>query len=202
MQLLFGLDFGFGAHPVDGVDVLAHGRFDVVDFAEGGRFHIGSKVLGDVKLAEGFAEGAIGGLDATLPASLLLGRAGELAAVEVEVLLVKGVREAHGKGVSEMGAEISLNGGQIGIGDGFVERGEKVGRDDVQLLDGGGAHHLDIFRCVDGGRGGREAGEGHHVVDFGGIAAFDVALGGFGEGGFEVQDLLGFRLRGVGCIAE
>ena len=78
-----------GRHPVDLVDVAAHGGFDVVDHLQHLGLAVAGEVLVDVDLAEGFAERAVDGAGAALPAGALLGLAVEDAAVEVEVLVVQ-----------------------------------------------------------------------------------------------------------------
>ena len=84
-EFFLGADLGGGAHPGNGVDVGVHGVLDVVDHFEHFGLAVAGEVLGDVDLAEGLAECAVGGDGAAFPAGALGGDAVELAAVEVEV---------------------------------------------------------------------------------------------------------------------
>ena len=47
------------------------------------------KILGDINLTEGFAQGSVGGLHTALPAGTLFGLPGQLVTVEVEGFVVE-----------------------------------------------------------------------------------------------------------------
>jgi len=108
-----GADLGGGRHPVDLVDVAAHGGLDVADHLD----HLGLAVSGeeliDVDLADGLSDGSVDIVGATLPAGLLLRLAAQDGAVEVEVLVVEGVGKVARDGGEELVAEIGLEGGNV-----------------------------------------------------------------------------------------
>ena len=90
-ELLLGAHLGGGRHPVDLVDVAAHGGLDVVDHLQHFGLAVAGEVLVDVDLAERLAECSVDGAGAALPAGAMLRLAFEDAAVEVEVLVVQGL---------------------------------------------------------------------------------------------------------------
>ncbi len=106
VQLFFGLDFGFGAHPIERVDVLAHGLFDGERHFERLLLFRRREVFRDVHLAERLAHFAVDAAGAALPAFLLL-----LCAVQNVRVEVPGLRfEALGHAGAGVGSAAGASG--------------------------------------------------------------------------------------------
>ncbi len=194
MEFFFGADFGFRAHPLEGVDVLVHGGFDVVDHLEGFGLAVAGEVLVDVDLAEGFAESAVDGGGAALPAGTLGGDAFELTAVEVEVLSVDGLGQLAGEGAEEMEAHVGAKGVHVGVVDGGDHGGEEFGVGVDEGVEFGGVNGFEEGAEVCGRDAFVEGGDGLGMVDGFGVAALGVGHGGEGEFGFEGEDVGGVAL--------
>ena len=79
--------FCFRAHPGKSGDIGAQRGEKVVNHLESVRFGGGRKIFLDVHLAQRFADIAIDGLHAALPAGLKLRGAGKALAVEIKIFL-------------------------------------------------------------------------------------------------------------------
>ena len=107
MQLFLGLDFGFGAHPVERVDVLAHGLLDGQGHFERALLFGGREILCHVDLAQRLAQLLIHSAGASLPALLLLFGAVQYVLVEIPVLGVEAFGQLGSReGMKQVPAQI------------------------------------------------------------------------------------------------
>ena len=117
VQLLFGFDFGGGAHPVQPVEVLVHGLLNGQRHFQGALLFGRRKIARDVHLAQRLAQLLIHAGGAALPALLLSLSAVERVRVEVPVFLVEALWQTGPRiGVEQVPAQISsyLIDGRVG----------------------------------------------------------------------------------------
>ena len=113
-QLGQRLDLGVLAHPVEASDRLAVGVEEALDERIHRFLCVGREMAGDPRAAHGVAQVGLDEGQRALPAGAQLLRAGESAAVEVEVLLHEISREQGGARVDDRRAQPLLEGGQVG----------------------------------------------------------------------------------------
>ena len=87
VEFLDGLLARGGAHPVERREIVVQRGDQIVDHAQGARLGFRREIALHVILSESFAEFAVGGLDAALPARKHLFAPVSVLAVEVEIFV-------------------------------------------------------------------------------------------------------------------
>ena len=95
VQLAQRLLLGRGAHPVEVLDLVLHGGFDLLGHQPRLGLGVRGEGAGDELLAQRFAEVAVDGARAGLPARRHRGNAAQGGRVEVEVGLLEGLGEVE-----------------------------------------------------------------------------------------------------------
>lgn len=190
VELGEGLGAGGGRHPGEVGEAVAHDGFDVVDHGGHAGGGLGRVVARDVELAEGLAEGVVGGAHGAFPAGFLFGDAVEGGAVEAEVFGGEGGGEAGRGRTQKAMAEVAAPVGEGALVEEGVEAGEELGLadDDVgevgEIEAGGG----DQIGDGEGSEEGGEVGQGIAVVVGDAVAELHRGAHVGGEGGLEVKD--------------
>ena len=146
-ELVQRLHLGVFAHPVQALDRLAVG---VEESAHQGvhRFlGVGREVAGHPRAAHGLAQVGLDEAQGALPSRAQLFRAGQGAAMEVEVLVHEIARQEGGVAIDRRGAQPLLEHGQVGVGPQGGGGREEVGLVDVHDEAGDG-HARALRPCV------------------------------------------------------
>ena len=165
-QLLQRALAGGGRHPLQLGDALTVGGDEVVHqlihLALGGS----REVLIHKYLANLFAHEGLGQAHGALPAVALLGSAGELGAIELEVLRAYFLRQ-HGRA----GAQDVPGGPQLPIGH------ARAGKEALEVLEVG-RHHIDHAVLWQVAAGEQSAGHGGQLAKFAGVIGLNRIAGG------------------------
>ena len=190
-ELLAGLGLGGVGHPVQGVDVLAEGDLQILHQVEHLLLGALREELGNVHLADGLAEDAVGHAHGALPARFLLGDAAHLGAEEVEAGGVEVVGQGARGAAEQLTGEVVLEDFDLGVLEELAEALE-VGRllhDDLVQV-GGDVHGLAEGLEVEARVGLEDLGGAHRVVELLDVAVLDAGPG-------ELRQLV-LDARGVG----
>ena len=201
-ELLVRAGFGGGGHPVDLVDVSAHGGLDIVDHLQ--RFCLavaGEVILVDVDFAERLAQRRVGVGGAAFPARFLLILAVEDAAIEVEVLGVEWLRQIGGDRCEQVVAQVSLDGGEVRRLHLARQPRPEVWRGVVDFGDTRRVEGVFVGGEVEARQAGGEGGDGLQVIGLLGLAHIDVAERDLRQGCLQGQDVLGVMLGLLRCTA-
>src|SRR5260370_30488523 len=144
-QLDQGLLLGGVAHPVQTLDVAPECVFQRVDHLQRALFGFGREVLLHVNLPQSLAQVAVHGSDTAFPASPQFLGSRERLAVEVEVLVYKGLGKVLHLRVNQAPAEVSLEIVETHTVELCVERLEKIRVGDVQAGHAGCADIGQVF---------------------------------------------------------
>ena len=115
-ELVECLDLGVLAHPVEASDRLAVGVEEAAHQGVHCFLSVGREVAGHPRAAHGLAQVGLDESEGALPARTKLLRAGQGAAVEVEVLVDEIARQERRVAVDRRGAQPFLKHGQVGVG--------------------------------------------------------------------------------------
>src|SRR6266404_4305868 len=155
--------FGFRAHPVERLNALGHGVFDMPDHFQGALLELRRKNFADVGLAEGFAQHVVGELNAAFPLGLLLFLAVQVLAIKLKILLDESGGEKLRGTVGEVKAQVGLPIGERFAGQHAVGFLEKIGNADVENFNVGVLERAVIDIPVEIGREILQAGKAHFV---------------------------------------
>ena len=151
-----GLHLGVFAHPVEASDRLAVGVEEAAHQGVHCFFGVGREVAGHPRAAHGLAQVGLDESEGALPARTQFLRAGQGAAVEVEVLVDEIARQKRCVAVDRRGAQPFLEHGQVGVGPQGGGGREEVGL--VDVYDEAGDGHARALRprvpVEPGGQGG------------------------------------------------
>ena len=185
--------------------MLAECRLEVLHQGEHALLVLGGEVLGDVHLAYGLREGAVGHRHGALPAGLHLLLSGHGLAVERERCLLEIVAQVRGGRVDVVGGQVVTDLLQRGILDQVVGVGDgRRGGDDDRFVVAD-AHCVVVDAPVDRVVGLLEVGFRHGVVERRHVAQLDVRPRLLGQFRFDRQhavDGLADLLLGHACQTE
>eukprot|EP01137_Pigoraptor_chileana_P014724 Opistho-2@69723 len=206
LQLVDGLELRGGAHPAQVLDARAHGTLDVGQQLQRAHLCLGREGLADEDLAQGQAQwlapgAAANGHDHAFgPCRRLLQAADGRVAVG-EVGVGEGLGQAVGAAVQQAQLQIGPPGGDRRAA---RQQGQALG--ELGLCHDQALHALrtagqrkQIGLPVEAWRDGGQLGGGEGVVTCIGVAQLGARLVGLGQAGFESQQVVDARIRGLGA---
>ena len=139
MELFQRTFFSSVTHPGKQLDVLLHGRFNVLHHSQSAGLSFRSESALNIDLPKSFAQIVVSGLHAALPACAQLFLSAELFAIKIKILKNKCPGQHGRKRTDQMPAQISFDGGQVLLLYDSLQAFKKIGNSNIQALDDGRA---------------------------------------------------------------
>ncbi len=163
-----------------------------MDHLQSALFTLRAKSFVHVLLPKGFTQGAIGEANATLPTGFLLFLSTQLAAIEVEIFIVKFAGQQGGVGVDKMPAQIRFPMLQRLFFNHCLHLLDKLRHGHIEFLEVRGFYGCDVFIPIKARAQFGQFRCGLLVVNIAGLAPFHTRLGGARQVGFNFEDRLRF----------